>query len=66
VRGGRRLTIDHVVIGPALNKSTRFDKESVNRPMTMIVPNMGPHTNFKQWKRNFLTFLSPKAAYLIP
>jgi spore cortex formation protein SpoVR/YcgB (stage V sporulation) len=27
---------------------------------------MGPTTDFKQWKRNFLNFLSPKAAYLIP
>jgi hypothetical protein len=27
---------------------------------------MGPTTDFKQWKRNFLNFLSIKAAYLIP
>jgi hypothetical protein len=27
---------------------------------------MGPNTEFKQWKRNFLTFLSLKATYLIP
>jgi hypothetical protein len=27
---------------------------------------MGPNTNFKQWNRNFLTFFSLKAAYLIP
>jgi hypothetical protein len=26
---------------------------------------MGPTTDFKQWKRNFLNFLSLKAAYLI-
>jgi hypothetical protein len=27
---------------------------------------MGPTTDFKQWKRTFLNFLSIKAAYLIP
>jgi hypothetical protein len=30
------------------------------------VPTMGPNTDFKPWKRNFLTFLSMKATYLIP
>jgi hypothetical protein len=34
--------------------------------MKMTVSIMGPNTNFKQWKTNFLTFLSIKAAYLIP
>jgi hypothetical protein len=34
--------------------------------MRMAVPTMGPTTEFKQWKRNFLNFLSIKAAYLIP
>jgi spore cortex formation protein SpoVR/YcgB (stage V sporulation) len=34
--------------------------------MKMTVPTMGPTTDFKPWKRNFLTFLSLKAAYLIP
>jgi spore cortex formation protein SpoVR/YcgB (stage V sporulation) len=27
---------------------------------------MGSTTDFKQWKRNFLNFLSLKAAYLVP
>jgi hypothetical protein len=27
---------------------------------------MGPTTDFKQWKRSFLNFLSIKATYLIP
>jgi spore cortex formation protein SpoVR/YcgB (stage V sporulation) len=27
---------------------------------------MGPTTDFKQWKRKFLNFLSIKATYLIP
>jgi hypothetical protein len=34
--------------------------------MKMSIPTKGPNTYFKQWKRNFLTFLSLKAAYLIP
>jgi hypothetical protein len=34
--------------------------------MKMSVPVMGPTTDFKQWKRTFLHFLSIKAAYLIP
>jgi hypothetical protein len=32
----------------------------------MSIPIMGPTTDFKQWKRTFLNFLSIKAAYLIP
>jgi hypothetical protein len=34
--------------------------------MKMSIPTMGPNTDFKQWKRNFLTFLSLEAASLIP
>jgi hypothetical protein len=34
--------------------------------MKMSVPVMGPTTDFKQWKRTFLNFLSIKPAYLIP
>jgi hypothetical protein len=34
--------------------------------MKMPVPVMGPTTDFKQWKRTFLNFLSIKAAFLIP
>jgi hypothetical protein len=34
--------------------------------MKMDVPTMGANIDFKQWKRNFLTFLSLKAEYLIP
>jgi hypothetical protein len=34
--------------------------------MKMSVPTMGLTTDFKQWKRNFLNFLSLKATYLIP
>jgi hypothetical protein len=55
-----------VVIGRVVHEATGFYKESLNRSMTMTVPIMGPNTNFKSWKRNFLTFLSPKAAYPIP
>jgi hypothetical protein len=58
--GGRRLTIDPVVIGRVVNEATGFDKESLNRSNRMTVPTMGPNTNFKSWKRNFLTFMSMK------
>jgi hypothetical protein len=55
-----------VVVGRAVNEATGFDKESLNRSMKMTVPTMGPNTELKPWKRNFHTFLSLKAAYLIP
>ena len=65
-RGGHRPTTDSVVIGRVVNDATGFDKESLNRSMKMTALTMGPNTDFKPWKRNFLTFLSMKAAYLIP
>jgi hypothetical protein len=65
-RGGRRLTIDPVVIGHVVHEATCFDKDALNRSIKMAVPTIGSNTYFKQWKRNFLTFLSLKAAYLIP
>ena len=43
-----------------------FDKDALNRSMKMSVPTMGPNSDFKQCTRNFLNFLSLKAAYLIP
>jgi hypothetical protein len=55
-----------VVIGSASNEAADFDKESFNRSMKMYVHTMGPNTDFKQWKTSLLTFLSLKAAYLIP
>jgi hypothetical protein len=65
-RGGRRPTIDPVVIGRAAHEATGSGKDALNRSMKMSVPIMGPTTDFKQWKRNFLNFLSVKATYLIP
>jgi hypothetical protein len=65
-RGGRRPTIDPTVIGRAIHEAAGFDKDALNRSMKMSVPAMGLNTNFKQWKRNFLTFLSLKAEYLVP
>jgi hypothetical protein len=55
-----------VVIGRAAHEATGFDKDALNRSMTMSVLTMGPTTDFKQWTRNFLNFLSIKATYLIP
>jgi hypothetical protein len=66
IRGGRRPTIDPVVIGRAAHEATGFDKDALNRPMKMSVPTVGPTTDFKQWKRNFMSFLFLKATYLIP
>jgi hypothetical protein len=55
-----------VVIGRAAHEATGFDKDALNRPLKISVPTMGPTTDYKQWKRNFLNLLSLKAAYLIP
>jgi hypothetical protein len=55
-----------VVIGRATHEATGFDKDALNRSMKMSVPTMGPTTDFKKWKGNFLNFLPLKAAYLIP
>jgi hypothetical protein len=55
-----------VVTGHVVSKATGFDKESLTRSMKMTVPTMGPNTDFKSWKRNFLIFMSLKVAYLIP
>jgi hypothetical protein len=55
-----------VVIGRAAHEATGFDKDALNRSMKMSVPTMGPTTDFKQWKRSFLNFLSIKATYLTP
>jgi hypothetical protein len=55
-----------VVIGRVAHEVTSFDKDALNRSMKMSVPTMGPNTDFKQWKMNFLNFLSLKTTYLIP
>jgi hypothetical protein len=51
-----------VVVGRAAHEATGFDKDALNRS----VPTMGPNSDLKQWKRDFLNFLSIKAAHLIP
>jgi hypothetical protein len=55
-----------MVVGRAVQKATGFDKDALNWSMKMSVSTTGPNSDFKQWKRNFLNFLSIKAAYLIP
>jgi hypothetical protein len=55
-----------VVIGRDIHEPTGVDKKVLNRSIKMSVPTMRPNTTFKQWKGNFLTFLSLKAADLIP
>jgi hypothetical protein len=51
-----------VVIGRAAHEATGFDRDALNRSMKMSVPTMGATADFKRWKRNFLNFLSLKAA----
>jgi hypothetical protein len=67
-----------VVLTPAVaavvSPSTRWSSaalhmkphDALNHSMKMSVPTMGPNTDFKQWKRNFLNFFFLKATYLIP
>jgi hypothetical protein len=55
-----------VVVGRVAHEATGFDKDALNRSLKISVPTMGPNLDFKQWKRNFLNFLSLKASYLIP
>jgi hypothetical protein len=55
-----------VVIGHAAHEATGFDKDALKWSMKLSVSTMGPTMDFKQRKRNFLSFLSLKAAYLIP
>jgi hypothetical protein len=64
--GGRRPTIDHVVVIRAAGETTDFDRDAINMPMKMNVHAMGPNTEFRHWKNRFLDFLSLKAVYLIP
>jgi hypothetical protein len=53
-----------MVIGRVVHEGTGFDKESLNRFMKMIVTTMGANSDFKELKRNFLTFMFLKVAYL--
>jgi hypothetical protein len=55
-----------VVVGRAAHEATGFGKDALSRSIKMSVPSMDFNLDFKQWKRNFLNFLSLKAAYLIP
>jgi hypothetical protein len=55
-----------MVIGRDVHETGGFDKKALNRSMKMCAHTMGPNTCFKLWKRNFITFLSLKPAYLIP
>jgi hypothetical protein len=55
-----------VVVARVAHEATGYDKDALNRSMKISVPTMGLNSDFKQWKRNFLNFLSLKAPYLIP
>jgi hypothetical protein len=51
-----------VVVGRAAHEAAGFDKDALNRYMKMLVPTMGPNSDFQHWKRNFLNFFSLKPA----
>jgi hypothetical protein len=55
-----------VVVGRVAHEATGFDKDALNRSMKMSFPTMGANSDFEQWKRYFLNFISLKAADLIP
>jgi hypothetical protein len=56
-----------MVVGRAANdESANFDKGDINMCIKMNFPTMGPTTEFKHSRSHFLSFMSLKAAYLIP
>jgi hypothetical protein len=64
------LTPTVAAVAPPLTRwssaALHIKPQALIRTMKMSVPTMGPNTDFKQWQRNFLNFLSLKAPYLIP
>jgi hypothetical protein len=65
-RGGRRPTIDHVVVNRAAGEIADFDRDSINMSMKMNVYVTGPNIEFRHCKNRFLDYMSLRAAYLIP
>jgi hypothetical protein len=65
-RGGRRPTIDSVIVGGAASESTNFDMDSINRSMLMNFHVMCHATEFRHRESRILSLKSPKATYLIP
>jgi hypothetical protein len=37
-----------MVVGRAAHEATGFDKDALNRSMKILVPTMGPNSDFKQ------------------
>jgi hypothetical protein len=62
----RRPTIDPDVVAMTADWATNFDGDSFYRSFRMEAPPMPKTGEFKVWKLGFLSFLSIKAAALIP
>jgi hypothetical protein len=65
-RTGRGHTIDPEFVAMTADWATNFDGDSFSRSLRMDAPLMPKTGEFKAWKRDFLSFLSIKAAALIP
>jgi hypothetical protein len=63
---GRRHTIDPEFVAMTADKATHFDGDLFSRSFRMDAPLMPKTGEFKAWKRHFMSFLSIKAAALIP
>jgi hypothetical protein len=62
----RRFTIGPDFVAMTADKATDIDGDSFSRSLRMDAPLMPKTGEFKLWKRDFLSFLSIKAAALIP
>jgi hypothetical protein len=62
----RFTTIDPDFVAQTAEYATAFDGDPVSRSFRMDAPLMRKTADFKIWKRDFLSFLSYKAAALIP
>jgi hypothetical protein len=62
----RRHTIDPEFVAMTADCATTFDGDSFSRSFCMDAPLMPKTGEFKAWKRDFQSFLSIKAAALIP
>jgi hypothetical protein len=62
----RRFTIDPDFVAMTADWATDFDGDSFSRSFRMDAPLMPETGEFKTWKHDFLSFISIKAAALIP
>jgi hypothetical protein len=62
----RRHTIDPDFVAMTADWATNFDGDSFSRSFRMDAPLVPKTGEFKNWKRDFLSFLSIKGVALIP